>query len=324
MPGPDLQDDTRDFHECLARALLYEPPAEMEWIGRWVQDGYLAVENVVRCLIDPTVAFDDASMLTGPHPLEDSYRDHLLAVRGLLAHGTLVHSLTLRNRVDHGVDRVPAHVATGRRTKLSVPFRASQTPSERAEFSHSDLGIILTSLAYTSDGLSSDQCLEAFGILMGQNLHAQERSYSRWFELSKSAMQNHERQKLDRVAKVDITNSQVADLVVRYYARNSEVVFFYLNYVIFPEATRQFPHRLLAKPWHLCDTGQPRSSRCGFSGTNDTRITLPGQVSQCGSPDPELRATNGKMLDMLLATQRPCTVVKDIKEALRSVIVDHK
>jgi hypothetical protein len=33
-----------------------------------------------------------------------------------------------------------------------VPFRAAQTPSERAEFAHPDVALLLTALSYFRDG----------------------------------------------------------------------------------------------------------------------------------------------------------------------------
>ena len=57
------------------------------------------------------------------------HRDALLTLRGLLAHGLLEHCLRLRHRVDYG-----AAPELGRK-RVALPFRASDMPSERYEYS---------------------------------------------------------------------------------------------------------------------------------------------------------------------------------------------
>lgn len=40
---------------------------------------------------------------------------------------------------------------------MAIPFRAKDVPSERSEFGHSDVAIILTCLSYYESGLNIDQ-----------------------------------------------------------------------------------------------------------------------------------------------------------------------
>ncbi|KAG2387820.1 hypothetical protein C9374_001414 [Naegleria lovaniensis] len=76
--------------------------------------------------------------------------NELLIMRGLFAYQTLFHALNKRWRVNYGVRE--------NSTKLmAVPFRAKDVASERAEFGHPDVAILLTLLSYYYSGLSHEQ-----------------------------------------------------------------------------------------------------------------------------------------------------------------------
>lgn len=59
---------------------------------------------------------------------------------------------------------------------MAVPFRACDTPSERAEFKHPDAAIVKTQLAYYQAGLQAEQLREALlaalslPVLQGENV----------------------------------------------------------------------------------------------------------------------------------------------------------
>ena len=101
-----------DFHRVLAHAVLFSPPHEMEWVK-----GHIRKEDIL------------ASLLERAQPgcmeeFSDDQRNDVLALRGLLVGGLLVHCLQKRHRVDFGVAR------PGKK-KLSIPFRGADTPSLR-------------------------------------------------------------------------------------------------------------------------------------------------------------------------------------------------
>ena len=58
-------------------------------------------------------------------------------------------------------------------------------------------------------------------------------------------------------------------------AKNMRVVEFYLEEVVFPKETRQFPFKIAGSAWDL-SAGRMR----GFSGTADNRQLLPLGVKQ--------------------------------------------
>lgn len=59
---------------------------------------------------------------------------------------------------------------------MAVPFRACDTPSERAEFKHPDAAIVKTQVAYYQAGLQAEQLREALmaalslPVLQGENV----------------------------------------------------------------------------------------------------------------------------------------------------------
>lgn len=76
---------------------------------------------------------------------------------------------------------------------------------------------------------------------------------------------------------------------------------FWLNHCVFPTETKQFPKRLACNAWHLADNAQGKI--VGFSGTNDNHRLLPLQVKQHTVDELSLKATNGKMLAVILNNQ---------------------
>ena len=104
--------------------------------------------------------------------------------------------------------------------------------------------------------------------------------------------------KLDDVCKVDTTNSEQLELLWAYFSHNMAAINFWLATCVLPGETGQYPKRLAASAWDLADS--PDGRVVGFSGTNDNHRLLPLQVHQAVLDEPELAATNGKMLELLL------------------------
>ena len=112
----------------MARALVSAPPRHMLWLR---QCDTPTQESFIKCMTDAGIGADMEL-----ESLEDVKRDHLLALRGLLAYGILEHCLMKRHRVDYGVDRFKG------RKRLAIPFRACETPVPRAEFGHPDVALV--------------------------------------------------------------------------------------------------------------------------------------------------------------------------------------
>lgn len=101
------------FISVLAEAILSSPPRDLEWLK----------DHAKREFIFAALVQTDAPN-EWIYDLSDDQRSDVLALRGLLAGGILVHCLQKRHRVDFGV------VRPGKK-RLSVPFRGADTPSLR-------------------------------------------------------------------------------------------------------------------------------------------------------------------------------------------------
>lgn len=69
-----------------------------------------------------------------------------LLLRGLLSYGILSKCLSMRHRVDYGVN------PEGTRN-MAVPFRARDVAAPNTEFGHADMALTLTHLSYYARGL---------------------------------------------------------------------------------------------------------------------------------------------------------------------------
>jgi len=252
----------------------------------------------VQCIA--TRRGDKLELPSGLRLSKDQWSD-VLALRGLLAYGTLAHCLKLRYRVDYGLrsleDAENGAPRLGKR--LAVPFRAANTPAERAEFAHPDSAVILTQLSYYRQGLNRQQFQEALAALLALGPSAQHAIYNEtWLPLCAKQMDDADRTMLDSVEKLDLSNSVQIDTAWKYFSHNYEVVNHWLARCVLPRETAQFPMTLEANAWTLA---RDPARSYGFSGTNDNALLLPLSMQK---PVPEmipeeLRATNGGMLDLL-------------------------
>jgi hypothetical protein len=108
----------------------------------------------------------------------------------------------------------------------------------------------------------------------------------------------------------DTENEVQLSLMYNHFCFTMPVVTFWMNHFVFPDATDQFPSHRSTSAGNLTEGGQTR----GFSGTDDTRFLLPLEVEQVLPVDPELRSTNGAMIDRILACTRDVITMKDSGE----------
>jgi hypothetical protein len=228
----------------------------------------------------------------------------LLLLRGLLATGILLYAFRERRwRVDYGLAPM--------RTMLAVPFRAKDVPSQRAEFGHPDIAIVLTCLSYYYCGLSEEQLRLSFEILLKQDDPTSD--YDLWVRDCPAVPQC-----LHSLGGVNTKSSeQWKGFLFPLFKRNRATIDFYLSSVVFPKEAKEFPSKLPCSGWDLAEkkervlTGKSRirstiaelvdsvaSTILGFSGTNDGQYLLPLHITQ-RDPDHQ-RGTNAKVLSYLL------------------------
>ncbi|KAH7912069.1 hypothetical protein BJ138DRAFT_1112671 [Hygrophoropsis aurantiaca] len=215
----------------------------------------------------------------------------VLLLRGILACGILVYVLKERRwRVDYGLDP--------RRTMLAVPYRAKDTPSPRAEFGHPEIALMLTCLSYYYEGLTEEQLITAFRLLLNQD--NPEHEYKNWTRLHSlgSIPKN-----LLHPSGINLESSQQREEhLIPIFKRNQAVINFFLSQVVFPNEAKEFPLKLVCSGWDLAE--QKNNVTTGFSGTNDNRHLLPLSITQ---HDPEHQlSTNARVLSYLLQPENQC------------------
>lgn len=215
-----------------------------------------------------------------------STKDPLLLLRGLLAGGVLTSCLSQKRwRVNYGPD--------GRRkppTKLSVPYRAKDSPAPRSEFSHPDVVIVLTCLSYYYAGLSNEDLVAAFYHLLKSDQADTE--YQAWVDDAPDLSGAYR-----QLAGINLQDQhQCVEQVFPSLRFSKGAIDYFLAHPVFPKEMKEFPYKLSASGW---DIGEINSHpTAGFSGTNDSRVTLPLSVMQLDLP--EQNHTNALVLEYLL------------------------
>jgi len=307
IPGEALDGIVEDLYATLGWCILEDPPYELKELGGLHKNK----NHMQRC--HTFVADSSSSINELPVKVREwESRTFLLALRGFLACGVMVHCLKKRHRVDYGVNE------SGKK-RLAVPFRACDTPSERSEYGHPDMAIGLTILAYYYRGLTPDAVKNAFKLLLECGPAAQKDIYNSWFELSRPEMDTDQIESLDDVRKVDLSNEHQLLSLVEFYQFNMETINFWLNHCVFPSETTQFPQKIIGNAWHLADNRQGRAN--GFSGTNENHLVLPLQVKQ-NMQIKQLAATNGKMLELILDHPTYISISQVAWESVLNVAID--
>jgi hypothetical protein len=108
--------------KALCRQLIANPPHEFLWMRKVTG---AKVDLLVNIMSDSQLHVTES---IESDPLFCEYTSVVLAARGCIACGLLFHCLRARHRVNYGIDTY--------RKKMAVPFFASDTPKDRAEFSH--------------------------------------------------------------------------------------------------------------------------------------------------------------------------------------------
>lgn len=299
LQGQDLLCIEPELMVALAKGVLKNPPHHMRALKN---HAVIQRDIMITFVTEPSVDIHwlgALGLLKDVDPLQVAM---LLALRGFLACGVLVHCMTLRHRVDYGVDD---RRGIGNRT--AVPYCASDTPADRAEFAQPDKLILLTLLAYYHRGLSMENVKEATKSLLSLGPIAQAAEFKLWLA-SVGNVKSNMLTLVDDVAKLDLSSSAQQEIMHTIFSHNKATVNFWLNSCVFPRETMQFPQRLVANAFHLTQNRlhleskvhQQCSSIMGFSGTKDSHLLLPHHVQQDMPKEVSMLATDGKMIARLL------------------------
>ena len=234
-------------------------------------------------------------------------KEPLLLVRGLIAGGVLRFSLTQKRwRVNYGLDpiRMP-------NTQLAVPYKAKDSPSPRSEFSHPDVVILLTLLSFYYGGLRDEELFDSFIHLLKSDqatIH-----YDEWVHTAAPGLPAAFRQ-LSGVSIKD--RIMCVEQIFPHLRYSRAAINYYLTFVVFPKAMKEFPSKLSASGW---DLGAVKNHPItGFSGTNDTLHVLPLAVKHLDLPSQS--HTNALVISYLL---QPETSVEQLPARAEGTDAEH-
>ena len=288
LVGQELERAVQPLQLAIAEYVMNNPPYAMCWMKRIPATDR---EKMIQYMCNP--ALKDKCR---KHAAWRDHEDDLLALRGLLSYSILFYCLQLRHSVNYGVNRVDG------KKRSAVPFKASGVPSGQSEFAHPDITIVLTMFSYFSDGLSEKQLKQVFTSLFELSAVERQAVYNEWLCLSRGSMPEDDYKKIDEAAKVDYNNPYQFTVLYQHFRHNMRTIICWLKWSVFPTEGMQYPLKLSANAWNLADNSSILTR--GFSGTDDRKLLLPlqvhSQVVQEGRNGGVLRATNGKMLHLLL------------------------
>jgi hypothetical protein len=238
--------------------------------------------------------------------VETGHWTAILIFRGYFAHDLL--SFVLQRKrwlVEYGLDL--------ERCLMAVPYRAKSIPTQNSEFGHPDVAVLLTCLSYYYTGLSMTQIEDCFKILL-KDTNAQD-IYRGW------ALAGGLANNFSSLDAINIDDQVLCrESVFPSLQFNLETIDFYLNQVVFPKEGKEFAKRLSASGW---DIPSPSSSAdlltTGFSGTNDSRVTLPHSIQQQDLD--ELLHTNAMVLDLILRKENE-TYIRGAGETSKKLSVE--
>ncbi|CAE7560992.1 unnamed protein product [Symbiodinium sp. CCMP2592] len=236
--------------------------------------------------------------------LDPSLQPVAYMLRGLLCHDILLLALSKRWRVEYGVH-------PGGRRRMAVPYRAKDVATDRTDFGHPDVAIVLSVLTYYRGGLDDKAMEEVFERLHHKGGRRAEAIYSEWTSQMGDKMPTG----LRRLSGVNQDSQKTMQALYSVLRKHRGVIDFWLDEVVFQVEAKQFPQKLVATAWDLCPKG-PLTT--GFSGTDDAKPLLPTTIQQSNLP--ELAHTNGLVLRNMLREENDYYTALEADDAGREIL----
>ncbi|XP_065673116.1 uncharacterized protein LOC124819357 isoform X2 [Hydra vulgaris] len=247
-------------------------------------------------------------------------KEKLLVLRGLLLFEVLHMALQKRWRVNFGVSLSKTS------SKMAVPYRAKDVASERTEFGHPDMAIILTQISYYMSGLSKNQLDEVFVNL--EKCTHKEVQYEQWITSIGIDNVPNDLRELNGVNLDSIEQKEKLYSILSY---SMSVINFWLNQVVYPREAKQFPYKISTSAWDLClkkyHGSKYKNYTTGFSGTNELQLLFPLNIRQKDLP--KILGTNAMVLSFLLQPENKTyyhknSCVDSIEECILKKLVETK
>ncbi|KYQ92585.1 U3 snoRNP protein [Tieghemostelium lacteum] len=240
---------------------------------------------------------------------DNMFKTLALIYRGMFVYGVLLHCLEKIPTKDYGLTH-------NDRTKLAVPYRAKDTPSERAEYGHPDVALILTHLAYYNQGLTHKQFVDTLEYLIKKEKIQANKIYGDWIKEEINVPSEYKSSD-----SIVLSNTEQLNKLYKIFKFNILVINYYLSSLVLPYETKCFPEKLLANAWDI-SSEKENLTTIGFSGTNDTRCLLPLNIKQQDME--ELKYTNFEVIHYVLSQQLPKPVEVVNKNTIMQKLISNE
>jgi hypothetical protein len=276
---------------------------------------YYLIDFVVKKTISPITVSKINEMLRSNETESPVaiLKETLLILRGILAYDILYFVLNKRWKVEYGIN-------TNINLMQAVPFKAKDVPTERSQFAHPDIAILLTYLSYYYDGLNDSQFSEL--IILLENDSNGSHQYNKWISLLPNDVKiNASVKEFSRVNFSD--SNQRNNVLYPLLKKHPPVINDWLSNFLFPKEAKEFSFRLSASAWDLASLNTNLTT--GFSGTNDSsRYLSPLTINYYDLPN--LFGTTGMVMQNILCKENSYTCLKtnDNEEEILKLLIEQK
>lgn len=219
----------------------------------------------------------------------------ILTAKGWLSEGILFHVLHYRYRINYGI-----HAPLGGlpEKNIAIPYKGKDAPSSRSDFSHPDVMIGFSILAYLYRGLHRQQIKATLlHLKRTKDLTIADKILRSWVQLSKPWILSQYEEIpawLNSFKSIDLNSNTYLDKLTDCLSHNIDLIYYFLDKLVFPQETDQFHYKISADAHTLAE----KPKLIGFSGTDDRKVTMPDQVKS--ERITSQQSTNGKMLHIML------------------------
>lgn len=175
------------LRSALLREMIDSPPnREFRWLKTLRNATFRSKIESIVLNQDSDAMKLISEMQQAQQIIESDHVAILLILRGLLAMGIFEHVLEQRYRVDYGRSVVKEGATIGK--QLAVPYRSTDVPAERAEFSQPDVAIGLTVVMFWTSGLSEKELKDVINALLRSSTSSRNYIYGLWLDQVRTSL----------------------------------------------------------------------------------------------------------------------------------------
>ena len=130
--------------------------------------------------------------------------------------------------------------------------------------------------------------------MLGQTKSARDKNYKAWIDCIEE--EEKKPQEIIEPKQINLESLTQRKTLYECFKNCRNTISFWLIYCVFPTDLTQYLKSITASSWDLASS----CNSVGFTGTKDTRWTMPEYLSLKMSPNNEIKGTDGKMISLML------------------------